>query len=632
MTLVRVVLGAMLLLLTAGGHAHAQQRGAEVRADVDQDTVAVGDVVRLHLKALSSEAVPVDPKPGATTGFTLHGPSVFPSTSVMIMNGVRTDRRGIDVTWTLRADRPGTFRIGPASVAIGGTRVMGRPIMVTVLPPGKAPPQRPRSIFDFPSTPNPMDPFKGLIPNLPGLEAEPADDVMAPTDPKLALEAPRGQTAFLHAVIDKTAAVVGEQVTLSVYLYEDPNERGSEYNDIHEVTAGDFLKRTLLENDAQSVPIGNAIVGGRLWTVKIARKSALFPLKVGDLEIGPMTLALTRASGTSPQRESEKLHVQVREPPMAGRPAGYVVGDVGRFELSADVTPRDTERGDAVGVTLELSGTGNLPATLPMPARAGLEWLDPEVHEKLGATRADKFGGKRTFSYVLRVKREGAVDLGEVTLPYWNPEQKIYEVARARLGSLTVRPGAASVTAAEAPPDALPGLPAMQTTRALPRRRATHVADSPLFWFGLGASPLAFALVSGARAATRRIRKARSERATSPVTEMKERTVAAEAACKADGARHGDAAIARALESALIACVGVNVRAATGDALATELVAGGVAADDARAIQDVYRACEAARFSPDPSPAEEVRARWARARSLIQAMGKSAQARTRARE
>src|SRR6185295_12639589 len=91
-------------------------------------------------------------------------------------------------------------------------------------------------------------------------------------------------------------------------------------------------------------------------------------------------------------RESEELVVDVSEPPTANRPAGYQVGDVGDFSLSATVTPRTIAQGGAVGVTLELRGTGNMPPQLPVPVLPGVEWLEPQVKDTLGAQQNERFG------------------------------------------------------------------------------------------------------------------------------------------------------------------------------------------------------------------------------------------------
>jgi hypothetical protein len=99
------------------------------------------------------------------------------------------------------------------------------------------------------------------------------------TDPRFALEHDRGRIAFLHATIDKTQAVVGEQITFSVFLYVDAAEHPPDFTDVHEATADDFVKRALFEDDQNDHQLGHALAGGRVWRVKLLRKSALFPLK-----------------------------------------------------------------------------------------------------------------------------------------------------------------------------------------------------------------------------------------------------------------------------------------------------------------------------------------------------------------
>src|SRR5262249_21661025 len=148
--------------------------------------------------------------------------------------------------------------------------------------------------------------------------------------------------AFLHATIDKTRVVVGEQVTLSVYLYEDLHERQGRPSDVHEATATEFVKRSLLTDESRAILVGNASVGGKPWSVKLVRKSAFFPIKTGRLAIDPMSLTLPQARVGL--RESEQLYVDVIDPPIDGRPAGFQVGDTGDFSLSATVSPRQIDQ------------------------------------------------------------------------------------------------------------------------------------------------------------------------------------------------------------------------------------------------------------------------------------------------
>ena len=208
-------------------------------------------------------------------------------------------------------------------------------------------------------------------------------------------------------------------MTLTVYLYEDPYQHQGRPADVHEANALDFLKRSLLEDETRAVGVGIAKVGGRAWNVKLVRKSALFPLKAGRLVIDPMSLTLPRARVGL--RESERLTVDVSEPPVKGRPPGYQLGDVGDFAMTATVNPRTLVQDGAVGVTLELRGTGNLPSKLPLPTIPGVEWLEPQMNEKLGGQAEDRFGGTRTFAYVVRFYKPGTIDLGEVRLSFYDP-------------------------------------------------------------------------------------------------------------------------------------------------------------------------------------------------------------------
>jgi hypothetical protein len=620
-------------LLLCGRSAWAQSP-AQMQVQADQDTVAVGDVVHLELSAQSGEAMPTDPQPGATPGFVVRGRSSAPSQTHMNINGTRIDRFGLTVDWALQAQRAGVFSVGPPSVVISGTRYASHAVTVRVVPAGQVPPRPPppaaqppgQAPFGF----SPFDPWKGLLQGADQGEPEPSSPPAGTTDPKLALDAPRGPIYFLHATVDTATPVVGQQVTFSVYEYIDTGATSIEVDDseVHDATAADFVKRPLLREDQDALLAGYAAVGGRTWVVKLVRRWALFPLRAGELTIGPMSVTMVRPrSAAGQKRTTETLRLRVSEPPAAGRPPGYALGDVGHFSLTAQVTPREAEQGGAVGVHVELSGTGNLPSTLVPPAREGLEWLAPEVHEQVGAIGHDTFGGKRTFDYVVRVRRPGEIDLGEVTLPFWDPEQKRYDVARAALGVVRVKaslaaPGASSDLADR---EKLPGLPAPRDALEGMHAAHAHADDSPLFWLaGVGAWPLAFGVAVAGRAAGRRAAAAWRMRRASPATELKARVSAANAACVGEDARAVDAAIARALEAAAVAHAGVSVRGAVGDEVLGRLESAGVAPDAASRVAELLRECEAARFAPDASDVGAARDRWARARGAIRQLEKRA--------
>ena len=375
--LVALVLG---LAVVVGDRAHgvreAQAQGTpEVNLRVDAPEVEVGEPVTLTLSAMSDSSTPQpsDPQLKAPRGWTASAPMVSTQSQMSIINGQVSQRSGFRATWQAVASAPGTYELGPVSYSLSGRRVLAGGVKVVVKP---ASPGGPR-----PRRRQPADPFGGLFGQLFGLgddDRRPPPETVPPAT-QLSLDAPLEPQAFLRAVIDKTEAVVGEQVLLTIYLYRVP--RSSNVIDPHESTSPDFYQRLVStgDDDAQAVN-----VGGSRWVVQMLRKVALFPLKAGDLPVGPMSLTLVgqgfRGSGARGGlvRSSQPLTVHVTEPPTAPRPSGYALGDVGSFNLQAQVEPRRVEAGGSIAVTALLRGTGNPPASLRLPERKGVTWLEPD--------------------------------------------------------------------------------------------------------------------------------------------------------------------------------------------------------------------------------------------------------------
>ena len=63
-------------------------------------------------------SAPSDPKPGALHGFSLQGGNAMPIRMRTDNNGVVDEITGLMTQWSLRADRAGTFSLGPAGVPV----------------------------------------------------------------------------------------------------------------------------------------------------------------------------------------------------------------------------------------------------------------------------------------------------------------------------------------------------------------------------------------------------------------------------------------------------------------------------------------------------------------------------------
>ncbi|MBM4375348.1 MAG: BatD family protein [Deltaproteobacteria bacterium] len=597
------------------------QSGVELHAAVSSEIVEVGEIFVVELTAMTSEQQPFsDPLLRLPAGLSANGPTVGSRTMVQMAGGGTSFRRGISAKWRLSASTVGRFTIPPPSVRVGGRTVTAdAALRVSVVGSGQKPPTKAKPLDPF-GLGSPFgspfdDPLNEFLKDAaPKREAdlivdEPVLDLEAlgPAGKALALTRGDDPYLFLRVVPDKTRVVVGEQITLRfLEYYRVTNERFDE----REPKLPDFLKVPLDDEPGQSQRATTS-VGGRLWFAQELDRIAVFPLRAGTLQTGAVSaqFRIPYLKNQTARRSSNDLVIEVREPPSEGRPAGYRVGDTGRFTVAATVAPRATLAGETVSVSIKVEGRGVMPNQLKLPERTGVEWLTPEKHDTQDM-QAGRVGGSRTFGYAVRVLERGEVDLGWVELPHYDPEAREYKVARAALGTVRVtakqgaeeppRPG----TAPEEDPFAT--LPRPRTTLQA-FERAPSRAPSPGWLLGLALAPAA--LVLSGRALTRGVRALGERRRA----RQQEPTAIAGSARDELRAKEDPAAIAasaeRAIHLALEAATGLRSRGVLVAELARELSARGLDAQLASRAQASLEALEAVRFLPVSAPGDAARLR-----------------------
>ncbi len=609
----------MAALATLGATAvAAPARAMSLHTQVSAQRVGVGQSFRVQLDAMADQgsATPGSPRLRVPPGISASPPRITTQQQVSIANGRIQQRQGISVTWTLRAAHTGTFRIGPPTVQVGSARRAGQTVTVVVVPAGSAPPSAGQSS-------SPGWPFGGPNPfgqnspfgSMPGFNFnfgnnDDQDLDLLPSYPDdLKLDRPLDPTAFLRATVKPKHVVVGQQLTLDIYAYG----HGGPFREVNtsEPSRADFLSWTILENSygerEYQVPIN-----GSVWYAMKIRELALFPIRAGTLTIGPMTMGFdgrgypSQGQNLGLIRKSRPLQVVVGEPPLAGRPAGYHIGDVGHFALTAHVEPRQLTQGDAVSIVVKLEGTGNLPYKLHTPEQRGVEFLEPSTVDKI-APQGSTIGGWRKFTYVVNVDRAGHVDLGSIRLPYWDPDQNAYRVAAAALGSVQVTANRqAEAENAPRDDDPLSNLVTLRTSLGAPAAKPLDVTDRPWFWALLFAGPLGVFAVSGVvglgRGIGARVRARREAHGTLAGQALDE---ARDAAAAGDIARTASAA-ERAVFTAIEGASGLKARGVLRDGLPEELRAAGIRDELCDRITSLLDECDAVRFtgSSDGSPAE----------------------------
>ena len=111
---------ALVLAFFSTRAAYAQR--VDINATVDNDTVEVGDGITYSVQVMAHGGpAPSDPKPGPIPGFSLHGTSSAPIHMRTTVNGAIDEVNGLVTQWALRANKVGSFTLGPAIVIVGGT-------------------------------------------------------------------------------------------------------------------------------------------------------------------------------------------------------------------------------------------------------------------------------------------------------------------------------------------------------------------------------------------------------------------------------------------------------------------------------------------------------------------------------
>lgn len=433
---------APTLVAVASLSAIAFAAPPRVKADVVPEVVAPGQDFQVHIEATSDEA-------GGVTSVSMPTPAGFrksgertTTTSQMVISGGSVERRqGLSVVYTFSGSKLGTVKLGPIQVEAGGQRYQapGPRVEISKSAP---PPQQQQN-----------DPFAGLFGNLGGGFSfdqdpffNPRPPAPAAADPALSLAKARGDVLFFHAKATPSDVYFGQRLAFDVLEYIEEGVRAPDFADVHEAKVDDFLSKALeVRRDPRT--LGAAEVEGKRYTVKLFRRYQLTPIKTGTLEIGALIGEVPTRSGKNAKRESETLRVIVREPPASGRPNGYALGSVGPYTIAVDPLPASMTTGERAALVIRVTGSGALPSKLQFADFHGaLHLADPEISDRdednalPGVDDPDPtlLTSTRTFKYLIEARAPGRLDLGEVRLPTYLPNERRYSVVSARLGAIEI--------------------------------------------------------------------------------------------------------------------------------------------------------------------------------------------------
>jgi hypothetical protein len=582
--------GALLVLLGAT----AASAAVEVQAEADRNEVGLMDTFVLTVR-VSNAPRGADIQLPAFEGVEVLSTQRGMSSTIQLGSSGPVIRQELTLTVFLRATRVGKLTLPPAELHTQDAVVKSNPVTLNVrkthVPgPAAGPAQRPNMMPGFPSGfPDAEDPFAALRER----ERESAR--------------PHGENdLFLRSEADKKEVYVGEQVTLSLWIYSRvdlslisnekfPKLDGFWSEDIESPSSITYEPRT---------------VDGVPYRASLLKRQALFPMRPGTRELEPAEVEATTGflfAGRREHRVGNPVTIKVKPLP-PGAPAGFLPTNVGNFQLSAELSSSTTELGSPVTLRVVLEGQGNM-KQLVLPratAPSALKLYEPTSQERISAGR-EHVQGKRSQEYLVMAQQTGTFQIPPLSFSYFDPETRRYETVRTQPLSLTVTPGEAGALRVAGPAAGVPDgvrnvLPAgaLRPLRLEARFQSrTPVWRRPLFVAGAVVPPAAWALLSVV--GMLRARRARRD----PVSEQRRGTraargrLAAAARLRASGTDGVfSEEVERAVTAFLEARLGAVLSGLTRDALRQKLSEAGAPSalvEDAARVLDT---CDAVRFAP----------------------------------
>jgi hypothetical protein len=608
---IALALGAALA--ASGARADAPQ----LIAEVDQNPVVAGQPFQYQVTLSIGGEEAADYRPPDFKGLKVLGAPAGPNRSTQMQLGGGGTFVQNSYTWnyTLAIDGKGPVTIGAARVKVAGREIRSNVVTIHV-----------------------------------GAAAAPA--VPVPPAPGLATPAVPGgagaRGSFIQLVTSKPRAYVGEAVSASWSLYmSQPYDR---YDGIVEPRLEGFWTEdisSLAATGRRRAP-ARELHEGRPYYVDHLFKKALFPLQPGTLSVPALEMDLLRTDffGAIHQREhvrSQATTLEVLPLPKTDRPAGFDPANVGTFTLAARVDRAEVNVGEAVTVTIEIKGRGNL-RKITVPVLPRLEgWKAYAPREAAAVDPGDGTSGVKTAEVLLLPERPGAVTVPALAFDYFDPDAGRY--ARATSTPLTLSavgeaaPGAAggggAGVAGAAPAAGGPGTANVIAAEIRPvhagarlrRDIGTTFYRSRAFLGLLAAPPLALALTAVGLA----LRDRMAEDTEARRRKRTRRIVRARLSAAEEHRRRGETGslfveIDRVLREVLAARLGMPEQAIKGlrlDELAVLLTGSGMPADGAERLCTALEECDQARFAPGSVGAEAPAAALDRAGELIDLLEKA---------
>lgn len=396
----------------------------------------------------------------------MQGPSQVQGQS--IFNGRRSEY--IALIYVIQPKRVGNFTLAGATARVNGNIVRSNPVTIEVIKSAHGAVQAP------PSSPQP-----GFTPRRSApLDEEVSDGILRKGED---VNAKLRKNIFLKVDVDKTNLYEGEQLTATYKLYTRLPTNSS----VTRVPAfkGFSAKDIELPNPPQAT---TERVNGQLFKVFTIRKTLLFPLQSGTLELDPVEVdnqvRLVKLVNDNNNRkkprdifddffndpgfkdpfndpffddffnrpevtyedvpykiQSTPVRIAVKPLPVDTRPVSYN-GAVGNFTMSAAIDKTSLTTDDALTLKVVIAGQGNvnLLNSPKIDVPPSFEKYDPKTTDNI-EKNSNPLSGSRQFEFALMPLEAGEHTIPPVEFSYFDPAANAYKTIRSKTFTIKVSPG-----------------------------------------------------------------------------------------------------------------------------------------------------------------------------------------------
>ncbi len=413
------VLG-MVLLMLAMSSLSVNGQEISVQAAVEKQQVFVGESFLFQVQ-VEGHSSPEEPDLSSLIDFHVQprGGQQNNSESITIINGrmERVSKQGYIFNFALTPKSSGSFTIPSLSVIVDNKSFQTRPVRISVAEPVES------------------DDFK------------------------------------LRLSLAKSTLYVGEPVLLTVTWYIGKDVEGFDFSypiaDDQRFSLVELEPSSINRQNAIKIPLAGKTILGKKEQGSLDGKQFLtvsfeqifIPIQAGVHTLPQVTVSARALVGYRRQQSrdpfadffnrsgrgvyetiitpSNKVQVEVLPLPAEGRPAHYT-GLVGEYSMVAEATPTEVSVGDPITLKVMVTGPEYLD-NIVLPPLHEQESLarDFKIPEEMSAGEIQ--GRVKEFTQTIRAKNTEVKEIPAISLSYFNPENRTYEIAQSTSIPLSVK-------------------------------------------------------------------------------------------------------------------------------------------------------------------------------------------------